>query len=593
MQPTWKNIYPWIKTALLNLESVDLLLRQIVEKIAVTYDAECLLWAGLEFGISDALRVYGAPEVVSQYAVSLALTPSPIETSFPRSAHGDLAIGTPSGNPARFIQPFAPRSLPPWLLDQQQMPRLMQLGTGELIIPITSRGNVSEDLRGGIEIANPLQFVLQLRRIETGLPALEAELQPTKFPLLGNALGNSLGASEPIKIRGWRLEELESLEIVCSHLGLAYSALYWRQRLEQSRLQAALIGRISHLLNSTLNPDEVVGRIVAELGCGLQCDRSILVDLRDDPAIVLAVWDYPERDLLPLDDRQIQRRYWQNVIEMFMQGGASYLQMGLTDLEPDPLQDWMRSIGVMSVLLVPLFIQEEFFGAVVLLSYRQERSYLLDELQTIRQVADQAAIALTNAQNYQRLWHKQEALRIQNDTLRQTVLLDDLTQLMNRRSLERELEQISTVAVWTVQSPFCVIVCDIDYFKKVNDDYGHLVGDEVLVQIAERLQGQLRRGTLAYRYGGEEFVIVLTDTPLDLAIDVAERLRRAVCNRPIPTKAGELRVTTSFGVAQQSAVHDRTAWDVLHRADKAMYEAKRNGRDRVESLTAIGRTEEP
>ena len=499
MQPTWKNIYPWIKTALLNLDSVDLLLRQIVEKIAVTYDAECLLWAGLEFGVSDALRVYGAPEVVSQYAVSLALNPPPIETSFPRSTSTDPAIGTPSGNPARFIQPFAPRSLPPWLLDQQQMPRLMQLGTGELIIPITSRGNVSEDLRSGIEIANPLQFVLQLRRIETGLPALEAELQPTKFPLLGNSLSNSLGNSlgnspEPIKIRGWQLEELESLEIVCSHLGLAYSALYWRQRLEQSRLQAALIGRISHLLNSTLNPDEVVGRIVAELGCGLQCDRSILVDLRDDPAIVLAVWDYPERELRPLDDRQIQRRYWQNVIEMFMQGGASYLQMGLTDLEPDPLQDWMRSIGVMSVLLVPLFIQEEFFGAVVLLSYRQERSYLLDELQTIRQVADQAAIALTNAQNYQRLWHKQEALRIQNDTLRQTVLLDDLTQLMNRRSLERELEQISTVAVWTVQSPFCVIVCDIDYFKKVNDDYGHLVGDEVLVQIAERLQGQLRRG---------------------------------------------------------------------------------------------------
>jgi diguanylate cyclase (GGDEF)-like protein len=587
MQPTWKNIYPWIKTALLNLDSVDSLLRQIVEKIALTYNAECLLWAGLEFGISDALRVYGAPEVVSQYAVSFAVAPSPIEANFLLSTLGDAASREFSpGNSLRFVQPFVPRSLPPWLLDQQQFPRLMQLETGELIIPITSRGNVSEDPGGGIAIANPLQFVLQLRRMQPGLPLLEAELQPAKFPFMGTPI-NAL--PEPIKIRGWRIEELESLEIVCSHLGLAYSALYWRQRLEQSRLQAALIGRISHLLNSTLNPDEVVGRIVAELGCGLQCDRSILVDLRDDPAIILAVWDYPERELRPLEDRQSQRRYWQNVIEMFMQGGASYLQMGLTDPEPDPLQDWMQSIGVMSVLLVPLFIQEEFFGAVVLLSYRQERAYLLDELQTIRQVADQAAIALTNAQNYQRLWHKQELLRIQNDTLRQTVLLDDLTQLMNRRSLERELEQISTVAVWTVQSPFSVIVCDIDYFKKVNDDYGHLVGDEVLAELAQRLQGQLRRGTLAYRYGGEEFVIVLTETPLDMAIDVAERLRRAVCTQPIQTKAGDLHVTTSFGVAQQSPVHDRSAWDVLNRADKAMYEAKRNGRDRVESLEAIGR----
>ena len=582
MQPTWKDIYPWIKTALLNLDSVDLLLRQIVEKIAIAYDAECLLWAGLEFGVSDALRVYGAAEVVSQYAVSFAVTPT----------EGSLSAAEPeepvAGNPARLVQPFAPRSLPPWLLDQQQLPRLMQLGTGELIIPITSRGSSSADPGGGLAIANPLQFVLQLRRVQTESTP-EIELQPAKFPLMGIPLGIR---SEPLKIRGWEVEELESLEIVCSHLGLAYSALYWRQRLEQSRLQAALIGRISHLLNSTLNPDEVVGRIVAELGYGLQCDRSILVDLRDDPAIVLAVWDYPGRELCSLDDRQSQRRYWQNVIEMFMQGGASYLQMGLTDPEPDPLQDWMRSIGVMSVLLVPLFIQEEFFGAVVLLSYRQERAYLLDELQTIRQVADQAAIALTNAQNYQRLWHKQEMLRIQNDSLRQTVLLDDLTQLMNRRSLERELEQISTVATWTVQPPFCVIVCDIDYFKKVNDDYGHLVGDEVLIQIAQRLQGQLRRGTLAYRYGGEEFVVVLSETPLDMAIDVAERLRRAVCTKPLITKAGELHVTTSFGVAQQSPVHDRSAWDVLHRADKAMYEAKRNGRDRVESLLAIGRDEQ-
>ena len=581
MQPTWKDIYPWIKTALLNLDSVDLLLRQIVEKIAIAYDAECLLWAGLEFGVSDALRVYGAADVVSQYAVSFAVA---------LTEEGGLSAAFESaGSPTRLVQPFVPRSLPPWLLDQQQLPRLMQLATGELIIPITSRGNTSTDPGGGIAIANPLQFVLQLRRVQTESTP-EIELQPAKFPLMGIPLGSR---SAPLKIRGWGVEELESLEIVCSHLGLAYSALYWRQRLEQSRLQAALIGRISHLLNSTLNPDEVVGRIVAELGYGLQCDRSILVDLRDDPAIILAVWDYPGRELRSLDDRQSLRRYWQNVIEMFMQGGASYLQMGLTDPEPDPLQDWMRSIGVMSVLLVPLFIQEEFFGAVVLLSYRQERAYLLDELQTIRQVADQAAIALTNAQNYQRLWHKQEMLRIQNDSLRQTVLLDDLTQLMNRRSLERELEQISTVATWTVQPPFCVIVCDIDYFKKVNDDYGHLVGDEVLIQISQRLQGQLRRGTLAYRYGGEEFVVVLSETPLDMAIDVAERLRRAVCTKPLLTKAGELRVTTSFGVAQQSPVHDRSAWDVLHRADKAMYEAKRNGRDRVESLLAIGRDEQP
>ncbi|NJR66756.1 MAG: GAF domain-containing protein [Leptolyngbyaceae cyanobacterium CRU_2_3] len=263
-----------------------------------------------------------------------------------------IAIESLPNDRYSLIQPFMPRSLPAWLLDQQNTPQMMQLETGELIIPISSRGTVSEDLRGRVSLANPLQFVLQLRRSLAGLPILESNFHPQ---CSGKEFSLAL-------IRGWSLEELESLEIVCSHVGLAYSALYWRQRLEQSRQQAALIARISRLLNSTLNPDEVVGRIVAELGYGLRCDRSILVDLRDDPVTILAVWDYPERRLLPLEGRQIYRTYWQNIIDMFMQGGASYLQMGVHDPQPDPLQDWMHSIEIMSVLLVPLFIQEEFLG---------------------------------------------------------------------------------------------------------------------------------------------------------------------------------------------------------------------------------------
>jgi diguanylate cyclase (GGDEF)-like protein len=258
--------------------------------------------------------------------------------------------------------------------------------------------------------------------------------------------------------------------------------------------------------------------------------------------------------------------------------------MGLQEQTADPLQIWLQDIGAQSVLVVPLFIQEEFFGGVALLAYQYGRSYLIDELQTVRQVADQAAIALTNAQHYQRLWRKQEALRIQNNSLQRAILRDELTQLMNRRSLERELEQLSMGAIWTIHPPFCIVVCDIDYFKHVNDAHGHLVGDEVLQEIAKRLQGQLRRGTPAYRYGGEEFVIILTDTPLNQAVDVAERLRRAVRSTPFLTKAGHLETTASFGIAQQNLTCDHSAWDVLHRADSALYEAKRQGRDRVHAL---------
>jgi diguanylate cyclase (GGDEF)-like protein len=550
MKTTWKHLYPWMKAAVLNLDAVDTLLRQIVERITVNYGADCLLWSGLELGVSDNIRVYGTAEVAQ------------------RSVMGGIAgvaeavSGAEKEGADEFpVQAFRPQVLPLWLLDQQYSPQITQLETGDLIIPVTIRGGFPDAaIRELIAVANPLQFVLQLVR---GIPP--------DAPSAG-------------QVRGWSPDEIESLEVTCSQLGLAYSALYWRHRLEQSRQQAALIGRISRLLNSTLNPDEIVGRIVAELGYGLNCDRSILVDLRHDLVNVLAIWDHDGRDLPPLEQCQTHRDYWQNVIEMFLKGGASYLEVSLNEPNPDSLKMWLRDIGACSVLLVPLFIQDDFFGAVALLSYQNERSYLLDELQTVRQAADQAAIALTNAQNYQSLWHKKEILRLQNNSLRMEIMRDELTQLLNRRALEQELEQLSSHTVWTVQHSFSVIVCDIDHFKQVNDTHGHLAGDEVLQALAQRLQNQLRRETPAYRYGGEEFVIILTETDLEKAVEVAERLRLAIGSHPIQAKAGLLPCTASFGVAQQDSRCDRSAWDVLQRADAALYEAKRLGRDRVWAL---------
>jgi len=564
MKSSWKHFYPQIKTAVLNLDSLDALLQQVVEQITHLYQTEALLWSGLEWGAADALRVFTTAETANRYAVSLGFAYPP----------------PPIGDRTAVIQQFRPRSLPAWLFDQQTAPRFLQLKTGDLILPITSRGSYVGFDATADRMSHSLQFVLQMVRPAEVFRAVPID-QPIAQPI-------DWRADQPVptgQILGWTTEELESLEVIGSQLGLAYSALYWRQRLEQSRQQAALLGRIAHLLNSTLNPDEIVSQIVSDLGAGLNCDRAMLIDLRHDPVIALAVWDSPNADLMPIEPRQIRQSYWQNVIELFVQGGASYLQLGLTDPTPDPLQVWLQDIGMQSILVLPLFIHGDLFGGLALLSRPYPRSYLIDELQTVRQVADQTALALTNAQHYQRLWQEQEALRMQSNIAQRTSLRDELTQLLNRRSLERELEQLSLSAVWTVNPPFCIIVCDIDYFKLINDAHGHQVGDEVLQAVAKRLQGQLRRGTAAYRYGGEEFVVILTDTPLEPARDVTERLRRAVRSTPILTKAGSLDVTASFGLAQRDLTTDHTAWDVLKQADRAVHEAKRLGRDRVQAMT--------
>ncbi|MEB3337331.1 MAG: sensor domain-containing diguanylate cyclase [Leptolyngbyaceae bacterium] len=424
---------------------------------------------------------------------------------------------------------------PAWLKQQCQYPQVILLSDGNLILPAWSSSH--------------LRCVLQLHRAD-------------------------------LSVHAWSPEEIAGLEIVCSQMILALDALYWRQRLEAARQQAALVGRIVRLLNSSLNSHEVMERIVAELGQGLKSARTLLINLREHPAPILAVWDQPDQPLRPLAQFQIERGLWLNVIEMFLQGSVSYLEMSQGNT--DPMGCWLQAMGATHALAMPLSVQQEFFGVILLLSSQADRTYSLDELRTIQQVADQAAIALSNAEHYQTLWSRQETLRRQNTTLQLEVIHDPLTQLLNRRSLEQELAKLSTAIAAADPSTFSVIVLDLDHFKLINDTYGHLVGDEVLQIIAQRLENQLRGGlSSAYRYGGEEFIIILATVPLEKAMEVAERLRTTINSDLFRTTAGLLSITASFGVAQQHPNQDQNAWGVVHRADQALYEAKRQGRDRV------------
>lgn len=130
--------------------------------------------------------------------------------------------------------------------------------------------------------------------------------------------------------------------------------------------------------------------------------------------------------------------------------------------------------------------------------------------------------------------------------------------------------------------PLCVMMLDIDYFKRINDTYGHLVGDEVLREFAQRIERTKRADDLLCRYGGEEFALILEETPLAEAITIAESCNAAVRNVPFWTSEGEVNVTVSIGVSQLAntdAAPDGS--DLLERADSHLYRSKRDGRDRV------------
>ncbi len=160
-------------------------------------------------------------------------------------------------------------------------------------------------------------------------------------------------------------------------------------------------------------------------------------------------------------------------------------------------------------------------------------------------------------------------------------ITDQLTGLHNRRYMSRHLDTLISSAHKSGK-PVAFLIMDIDYFKSVNDTYGHDIGDEVLREFASRISANVRGIDLACRYGGEEFVVVMPDTDVAFACTVAERLRRSVEANPfvISRAPGKLNITISIGIAGSEGNSD-SADALLHRADQALYRAKREGRNRV------------
>ncbi|HWA03293.1 MAG TPA: PleD family two-component system response regulator [Rhizomicrobium sp.] len=174
------------------------------------------------------------------------------------------------------------------------------------------------------------------------------------------------------------------------------------------------------------------------------------------------------------------------------------------------------------------------------------------------------------------------------DRLRRNVQLslemaitDQLTGLHNRRYMTSHLDNLMASAA-KAGKPLAFVIMDIDYFKAVNDTYGHDIGDEVLREFAKRVGANIRGLDLACRYGGEEFVVVMPETDAALAYSVAERLRKSVETTPleISRDPGKLSITVSIGIAASEGAND-TADALLRRADQALYSAKRSGRNRV------------
>jgi len=169
-------------------------------------------------------------------------------------------------------------------------------------------------------------------------------------------------------------------------------------------------------------------------------------------------------------------------------------------------------------------------------------------------------------------------LQLEQSLLRTQLQLDALTGVSSRTSLLNELEGAVSRAAKTGQ-PLCIIMADLDHFKEINDTHGHMVGDKVLAEVGARIRAALREFDVVGRYGGEEFVVVLENTSRHTARLIAERIRQRIASSPIKVGHLQLQLTISQGLAVRAEGDDLQR--LLQRADDAMYQAKRAGRNCV------------
>ena len=178
-----------------------------------------------------------------------------------------------------------------------------------------------------------------------------------------------------------------------------------------------------------------------------------------------------------------------------------------------------------------------------------------------------------------RLKNGARIVKLQREAYRNSIT-DALLGVFNRRYLIHQLR----CEVWRAhryQRPLTVLMVDLDHFKQINDRFGHSAGDQVLVGFARKTRGLIRASDWFARFGGEEFVIVLPETPLGVAAGVAEKVRRELEAAPFVLASGEQHVTASFGVAALTLGSDENSDVVLGRADKALYRSKQEGRNRI------------
>lgn len=244
------------------------------------------------------------------------------------------------------------------------------------------------------------------------------------------------------------------------------------------------------------------------------------------------------------------------------------------NLKEKSVFEWLSDIEQRNI--APVVIIAE--GGNEMIAVKAMKNGAYDYLSKTYMTPDQLKRSLVNTREKWLL--EKEAERLQ-DVLAHMAMYDSLTDILSRHALMSQIE-VETNRSKRYERSLSILMIDIDFFKKVNDNYGHIIGDKVIKALADTLKTTTRGSDFVGRYGGEEFLVVLPETPIDKALILANKLLKAVRAISIFTENGdEVKITISIGAA--GLENDKNVEKFIGRADSWLYKAKDNGRDQVQS----------
>ncbi len=354
-------------------------------------------------------------------------------------------------------------------------------------------------------------------------------------------------------------------------LRIAIKKKNWFENIYREKKDLETIVELVHLVSSTLDPKEVLYFVVKKIADIIDVTRCSIISIPIEEqrhAYVISTYEDPKITNIKLDLKKYPE------IRKALSTKSTVI---IEDALKDPLLEEVRSViaplGIRSIVVVPVIFRNEVIGTLFLRTSRAGHTFTQREIRLCNAIANASTNTLYNAFLY-------EKLATEKTKLEKFAITDYLTGTYNIRYFYHRLEEEFSRSQ-RYKTPLSCIMFDIDYFKKINDTYGHRIGDMVLREFAQCVKKHTRKSDVFARYGGEEFIVLLTQTFKEGATAEAERLRQIIKGQRFKSLKNKKGITVSIGISYYPNKKIKTQDDLITFADNALFNAKNSGRDQI------------